>query len=1703
MGDLAKLRLVLEIDGDKAVVTGLEQVGAAADRSAQTTQGAVGNMAMTWKQFTAERMSEYMRLEGSHAAAMQRMSREWASYKATAGAAAQETAQTAQTATERMAASLGNVETASGRMAAGTKSATEQAAGSMAQFEGAIGLAMGALAALGASFSLAAVVAEVRSGIEAIDEFNTSVIQMSAILTSLQLANGTAGGSIADTYRQTKEYAEGVNNELLKIEPSTSLSIKGLQRINLELAKAGVAIDTNNAAQVEGFRNLANAAAVFSQGGKNEVMLQSEIMLLMQGQASAHSRLGSAISAMVGGDLKTWVEEHKQAGDFLEQMNKVLAGFGPASKDIANTWGAVHTSFETTVNIIQRSAFAEVFKEVVEYARQFNEWLKQNEGAIVNGVHKSWLAFKGAVETVVSIMQGPLWVILSGIGGLAVKILDGWGLIVSSVLPVAADEFKHLLDFMNAIVNLAYSFGLVMLDAVGAVGEALFSVGKAALQALTGDFKGAGETLQGMFSGVYVEKLKGNMDVVKGATVAITEEWQAMQDPMGKIVAKASEYVATMDKAKAASRTAPDVRQPVAGGYDVEAYEKELERFREADRQVQVAYDKAALEAIKNNTALQMEALKARHNEGLISNQAYLDAQYQAEKTATDRETELLLSTAQKIQQQLKDARAKSDSLPMPAVTEDNEKEVNRYNNAILAVKKLEKESVEAWEKVANAQAKANLNLQKYTDDSVKAARDLSAEWRDTQARLLEVNGFKAMAAAIQDELKYEKMAKEGKEATTIAIEKQIDAIKRLKEAQDLLKGMQNKLDDINISQMGDPYEKASASIHHRYQMERDEIRKTMDAFKDNLDIQKAGIETLNALDRSETEETSRAKLAVTAGYVDAVAGIMGGLASLIEVHNQKSFDEQKALNLGQAIMSTAAAVMQALASGPPPASYVAAAFAAATGAIQIAKIASTQYKGGDSAGGVSAGFSASGAAGGAPSGVGGSIGAPTISIHDSQTQASLQRLADAADNASVAIGRVADGLTKISDLFTSGEAKLLGGGLTQPGYYVPPSPLNKSWDNFFNDTKKMGDIFNPVNAGWTAMTGPISDLGKAMFGWGNDWYTKAQGISLGIKGGDFDARGYLDRQKDGGWFSDDEHATQYLALDSTLKGALSGYLQSIKETIVRGVVATGTSADFNLASLPDTHIQTSGRKPEDIQKDLEAWYTKAADTLAQTVTGLKDFTFYGESAFDALVRLSTSLQGVNDKLSLIGATLISSTLEGANAAYHLQDMFGGLDKFGSAVDGYMKAVFTAAQQKQMEAADAQRQVNVAFAEMGIAVPATRQQFAGLVDSLDLSTSSGQALFAALMQIAPEFGTVQKYAEEMAKAQKELNDNLTDRELAARGLNYTEKLYKLHIDQEKELADAREKGLDVQRLLLVQQLEYQKEIADLQKAAADEAKSTLSAALSSQVSVLEGLKSILGGDLSTLSPERKYLQLRASFAAMANQALAGDATALAGISQAGQDFLSSSRGYNASGAGYVDDYNRVVAVLSQLGGLDTTNPTLEIAQNQLSALQSLQTALDRNDAAQLSVLQDVLGVNSVTAGLMAQWLATYPATAPAAQTAQQALAALNRPSFDVGSPFIPYDMTADIHRGEKIIDAQSSAILSRYGIKVQAQQGGDTSETLEELKQTVAELKESNRQLSAIVRVLSAGFQQSKKIEDELLGEVKEVRRKIRLEAAR
>jgi hypothetical protein len=82
-------------------------------------------------------------------------------------------------------------------------------------------------------------------------------------------------------------------------------------------------------------------------------------------------------------------------------------------------------------------------------------------------------------------------------------------------------------------------------------------------------------------------------------------------------------------------------------------------------------------------------------------------------------------------------------------------------------------------------------------------------------------------------------------------------------------------------------------------------------------------------------------------------------------------------------------------------------------------------------------------------------------------------------------------------------------------------------------------------------------------------------------------------------------------------------------------------------------------------------------------------------------------------------------------------------------------------------------------------------------------------------------------------------------------------------------------------------------------------------------------------------------------------------------------------------------------------------------------------------------------------------------------------------------------MMANIHQDEIIMDAQSSNILRKYGIP--------TSGSADN-RETVSELKETNKQLAASVRVLQEGFNKLIAISEKTADNTEEVATKTKLQ---
>src|SRR6185369_5142643 len=209
------------------------------------------------------------------------------------------------------------------------------------------------------------------------------------------------------------------------------------------------------------------------------------------------------------------------------------------------------------------------------------------------------------------------------------------------------------------------------------------------------------------------------------------------------------------------------------------------------------------------------------------------------------------------------------------------------------------------------------------------------------------------------------------------------------------------------------------------------------------------------------TKNEMKSNMAMTSAYVGAAGGAFQALADTQDQTSRKGFETAKAFNLAAAVMSTAAGIMNQYSSGDPYTANFRAAIVAAVGAIQIAQIASTSFGGGGTVSNISAGsFSGGGSSTGGS--VGGSIGAKYASVHDSMSEQMLSDIATNTKDTSLALGKVADGLIKISDLFSSGSfMSLLGGSLATENTENNKTSAFKLWSSTFKPMTYLSSLEN------------------------------------------------------------------------------------------------------------------------------------------------------------------------------------------------------------------------------------------------------------------------------------------------------------------------------------------------------------------------------------------------------------------------------------------------------------------------------------------------------------------------------------------------------------------------------------------------------------------------------------------------------------------
>lgn len=138
-------------------------------------------------------------------------------------------------------------------------------------------------------------------------------------------------------------------------------------------------------------------------------------------------------------------------------------------------------------------------------------------------------------------------------------------------------------------------------------------------------------------------------------------------------------------------------------------------------------------------------------------------------------------------------------------------------------------------------------------------------------------------------------------------------------------------------------------------------------------------------------------------------------------------------------------------------------------------------------------------------------------------------------------------------------------------------------------------------------------------------------------------------------------------------------------------------------------------------------------------------------STAEALRTAVQTVAGLGDQFVNLDPTAIEGLISS----------FGGLQNFTTAFQ-YIGANFETTADRMTQT---QTQLNAAFAQLGLTVPKTHQQFLDLLNSLDLTTTAGEQTYAAMVSLAPAFIAVSGTADQAAQAlqaQADANQKVID-----------------------------------------------------------------------------------------------------------------------------------------------------------------------------------------------------------------------------------------------------------------------------------------------------------------------------------------------------
>lgn len=678
----------------------------------------------------------------------------------------------------------------------------------------------------------------------------------------------------------------------------------------------------------------------------------------------------------------------------------------------------------------------------------------------------------------------------------------------------------------------------------------------------------------------------------------------------------------------------------------------------------------------------------------------------------------------------------------------------------------------------------------------------------------------------------------------------------------------------------------------------------------------------------------------------------------------------------------------------------------------------------------------------------------------DAMTMRYSAQMAASLANIEASLGGVANLLIRNPNISSAGNLGITTGTVKQSG-----DPFGQmTGDRLILDTFKLldnlpliGNLVGKIQSLWGSVKQEIVGSGVLIGGALSD-LREGRGFSQ-----------YADikttKKKHFGLSKDESYSTVVSGLDPELANQFGMVLDQMAEAVLMAGQALGGSMQDITSRLAAVQlnigrIDLRGLNGDQIKERLMAVFGAAGDTIAKAVLpGLEDFQKIGEGYLETVVRVSTSVEQARYELEKLGMSAIGlqqivnkqgdvatemvrqaillneagtgvgeiiSLLSGSasdlaeaysrlvsvrraladvglgnNLTSDLVRAAGGLDSLQDALESYTEGFFSEAEQHAFKASE----LGAEFAKLGLVMPATKQAFRSLVDSV--KASGNDSLAVRIILLSEAFSDLM---ESVSDSQAENIERVT----AAR-----EALSSAYERESSALEDVRDKFLG-----------FAETLRDFRE-------------------------SLLLGELSPLPASDKLALLRDKFTATSSAALSGDEQAIAKFQEVAQEFLQFSREFNASSTQYVDDFNTVLAVTTQLEQMSIGQAS--IAEQQLVQMEAQVSAL-------ITINESVLTVAQAIANL-------------------QLISGVDGSHAD-GLSYVPFDgYKAELHAGERVLTAAENRQYS----------GQNNSAVADEIKALRAEISQlRQQQASETTAIIGANAEVTRQAAEVVVDGVKE-----------